>query len=296
MTNNQRKVFISHSSKDKTLVDKLANDLISHGIYVWYDEWEIFAGHDIVEKVYDGIQDSNYFALVLTQNAIKSKWVKEELNTAKILEIERQNIIVLPLLFEPLEIPTVLKTKKYADFRKSYTTGMDELLKALGIINDLFFVLAKELDNSEPISINKSYGQNVYVAGDSKANLETFRKIVGEIEYKVKNEILCIQDDYRAIADGGLSFEKHQNALLRDLLLKDVFEIALKVLKDKEHIFIDDLESYQRQVRKEFRLYAINEIGTSLRMFEGRFADKASDVISWAKITLHLMIDFQRIE
>lgn len=34
-------LFLSHSSADKTFVEKLAKDLEGVGVNVWFDKWEI---------------------------------------------------------------------------------------------------------------------------------------------------------------------------------------------------------------------------------------------------------------
>jgi hypothetical protein len=108
-------IFLSYSTKDKALANALVNDLRKNGISVWYDADEILVGHDIVDKVYDGIRNSKYLAILLTPNSINSKWVKQELNYAKVLQIEESQVTILPLLYRDCELPSALRTKKYAD-------------------------------------------------------------------------------------------------------------------------------------------------------------------------------------
>jgi hypothetical protein len=122
-------VFLSHSSLDKALAERVVSDLRSHGISVWYDTNEILVGHDIVERVYDGIKNSRYLAILLTRNSVRSKWVREELHIAKVSEIEDRKVCILPLLFKNCEIPAAIRTKKYADFRSDYQKGLSELLQ-----------------------------------------------------------------------------------------------------------------------------------------------------------------------
>ncbi|MFN9951710.1 MAG: toll/interleukin-1 receptor domain-containing protein, partial [bacterium] len=45
------KVFISHSSRDKPVVEPLARYLRSVGIDAWLDKWEIAPGDDIIAKI-----------------------------------------------------------------------------------------------------------------------------------------------------------------------------------------------------------------------------------------------------
>lgn len=133
LINKKNKIFLSHSSKDKSFVRKLATDLKLAGCEVWYDEWEIKVGDSLVEKVTKGINENEYLAVILSKNSIESEWVKKELSLAAIKEIQTKNIVILPILKEECEIPFVLADKKYANFKKDYDMGFSELLLTLGI-------------------------------------------------------------------------------------------------------------------------------------------------------------------
>lgn len=124
-------MFLSYSRRDKRKADRLVKDLRAHGIAVWFDENEILVGHSIVDRVYDGIRNSTFLAVLLTPHSIRSKWVKEELTFARTREIEEGKVVVLPLLFEDCAVPDALRAKRYADFRKSYPAGLSELKRVL---------------------------------------------------------------------------------------------------------------------------------------------------------------------
>jgi 5'-deoxynucleotidase YfbR-like HD superfamily hydrolase len=125
------KVFLSHSSHDKNTVERLAKDLRKDGINVWLDAWEIAVGESILQKVQEGLQNAQFVALWLTDNAIKSGWVTKEWHTTMYQEIAKKSVIILPLLADDCEIPLFLADKKYADFRTSYRDGLKSLLAAL---------------------------------------------------------------------------------------------------------------------------------------------------------------------
>ena len=122
------RVFISHSSRNKPYAQRLASALLLNGIRVWLDDWEILVGHNIYDSVYEGILSSDYLAIVLSREALDSRWVKEELNLARQRELEERNVIVLPLLFEQLELPLHLRMRKYADFT-DWDRGFGELMR-----------------------------------------------------------------------------------------------------------------------------------------------------------------------
>ena len=127
----QRVVFISHSSKDKNFVRKLAADLVENGVQVWLDEQRILVGDSISEKIAQGIAESDFFLVVISQNSVESAWVQKELSGAIVREIERRRVTVMPVKLDDAEIPTSIRDKKYADFSGSYATALNELLQAI---------------------------------------------------------------------------------------------------------------------------------------------------------------------
>ena len=48
-------IFLSHSSRDKDIVKKLASDLLACEVDVWLDEWEIEVGDNIFKTVNEKI-------------------------------------------------------------------------------------------------------------------------------------------------------------------------------------------------------------------------------------------------
>jgi 5'-deoxynucleotidase YfbR-like HD superfamily hydrolase len=125
------KLFLSHSSRDKNAVLRLATDLRKRNFQVWLDEWEIDVGESITEKIQDGLKNSRFVAVWLTGHSVTSGWVTKEWQTKIYQEISSKQISVLPLLAEDCEIPVFLGDKKYADFRVSYQEGINSLLRAL---------------------------------------------------------------------------------------------------------------------------------------------------------------------
>ncbi|MDR1996661.1 toll/interleukin-1 receptor domain-containing protein [Azonexus sp.] len=130
------KIFISHSSKDKKFATWLGTDLKASGHTPWLDEWDIYVGESIPEKISTGLSDADFIVVVLSGNSIKSKWVEREWHAKYWLEIEKNQTMVLPLLIEDCEVPELLKTKKYADFRSSYNDGLEDVLHAIDCLLD----------------------------------------------------------------------------------------------------------------------------------------------------------------
>lgn len=128
-------LFLSHTSIDKPFVEKLACDLGKLGIDSWYDKYEIKVGESIFWKVEEGLKESEYFAIVLSPDALKSEWVKAELSTAWSKKMLAGNDAILPIFYRDCEPPNLLRSIKYADFRSDYQAGFSELAAVFGIKN-----------------------------------------------------------------------------------------------------------------------------------------------------------------
>jgi hypothetical protein len=124
-------IFISHSSLDKIFAKKLSKDLISFSHEPWLDEWEIKVGECIPTKIETGLKNCDYILVILSKNSIKSSWVEREWKAKYWEEANKGKINILPVLIEDCEIPILLQTKKYADFRTNYQVGIVTLINSI---------------------------------------------------------------------------------------------------------------------------------------------------------------------
>ena len=189
------KIFISHSSKDKDFVIKLVDDLYKLGNQPWLDEWEIKVGDCIVTKVEHGITEADYVVVVLSRNSVVSNWVEREWKTKYWDEIEKNQILVLPILIEDCDIPSLIKTKKYADFRNSYSVGLVQLS---GSINP---IINRQLESPKIEFQANEFGSDISnLIAKVQSNLSPLSQCVAEafaIAHKVKNQSLarfCIEE------------------------------------------------------------------------------------------------------
>lgn len=126
-------VFLSHNSKDKVFVRRLAETLRSNDIRVWLDEAEIEIGDSLIDKVSEAIHDTDFIAAVISKNSIGSHWVKKELSLAMSKEIKNKKVVVLPILLDRCELPNYLKDKLYVDFTigQNYAVEVKKLIRAI---------------------------------------------------------------------------------------------------------------------------------------------------------------------
>lgn len=128
------RIFLSHTSKDKPFVRKLANDLRANGHTVWIDEAEINIGDSLIGKIREGLDSVDFVAVVLSKASIGSEWVQKELEIASNREIKEKRKVVLPIKIENVELPGFLEGKFYGDFsiESEYSDKLQLLLRGLG--------------------------------------------------------------------------------------------------------------------------------------------------------------------
>lgn len=94
-----REVFICHASEDKAaVVEPIVREMGRQGITHWYDQAEIAWGDSLTAKINEGLQNSRYVIVVLSQSFISKNWPKRELNAALNLEAASGEVKVLPLV------------------------------------------------------------------------------------------------------------------------------------------------------------------------------------------------------
>ncbi len=123
-------VFLSHNSRDKARVRKLAERLRDAGVRVWFDEWIIAPGDDIYLAIERGLDAARVQVLCLSPEALASDWVTLERSTVLFRDPTNAGRRFIPLLLADCELPDTLRRYKYVDFRKETEAAFDELLAA----------------------------------------------------------------------------------------------------------------------------------------------------------------------
>jgi formylglycine-generating enzyme required for sulfatase activity len=97
-------IFVSHSSKDKTVADAACACLESRGLRCWIAPRDIVTGADWSESIIDGINGAKAMVLILTSHANVSKQVLREIERAA-----NRGIPVLPFRVEDVVLSKSLE-------------------------------------------------------------------------------------------------------------------------------------------------------------------------------------------
>jgi hypothetical protein len=122
------RVFLSHSSKDKG-VARLVRRLIELegldlGVDVFFDDRALDGGDVISEEIREALRACDEFLVLLSQDALESQWVQQEMGAAWILGKHR---VAVMYRITADDLPDTMKTRKAIDLDQ-FESYSDELL------------------------------------------------------------------------------------------------------------------------------------------------------------------------
>lgn len=126
-------VYISYSQRDREWVrSELLPSLQEAGLKTFIDIENIAPGDRWADALSDALQRSRQVLAVMSPSWTKSESAQHELHA--VLNLDRGNIKVVPVLLEPCEIPTELQGISYADLTNPSrrSEAMHQLLHSLG--------------------------------------------------------------------------------------------------------------------------------------------------------------------
>ncbi|HGN9371485.1 TPA: toll/interleukin-1 receptor domain-containing protein [Citrobacter pasteurii] len=133
----ESKVFISHSSKDKSLIVNPINSYLqANDIATWYDSYEIDYGDNILVKVNEGIEKSDIGLFVLTDNFFDSRsgWPLTEFSAFFMsLMNSKKKILMIDAGVTESKIMDIMKVYRYIHWNDG--SALPEIANA---INRLF--------------------------------------------------------------------------------------------------------------------------------------------------------------
>jgi hypothetical protein len=98
------RIFISYSSKDQKLVDQIYTQLKQSGHSAWLNTESIPKGEHWYDEMVKGLRETDLLILVVSKNAIASKWVAEEWKT-----FQKMQKKIIPVLHKECKVPQAIK-------------------------------------------------------------------------------------------------------------------------------------------------------------------------------------------
>lgn len=122
-------VFISHQKRDSMAAKMVADYLIDAGVNVYFDEYDdtldLTNPSSVVAGIKDGLNHSSHLLVLLSQNALQSKWIPWEVGYA----YDTKTIISLTLKeISNYELPEYLQITRIIRGTNSLNELISEIL------------------------------------------------------------------------------------------------------------------------------------------------------------------------
>ena len=111
------KVFLSHSTKDVSFVERLDTALAARGIETWRCEKDIDYGANFVAEIDRGLAGSDLAFVVLSPEAVVSAWTRTEWTSALARQVEEGLTRLALVLVRDCKPPELLRTLHRFDAR-----------------------------------------------------------------------------------------------------------------------------------------------------------------------------------
>jgi TIR domain./Restriction endonuclease. len=166
----QPHVFLSYSSKDKEVAQRIFQELRKKGIHIGLDSLEIKPGDSITNAIDETLSASDYLVVLLSPNSVKSRWVQYELATAANRKLLKRDITLLPVLIRNADIPASLKAYQYLDLRRDFDHGVAELAERIGSVPEIDFskLNGRRFENLVSDLLTRLGFENIKKEGKSK--------------------------------------------------------------------------------------------------------------------------------
>jgi hypothetical protein len=117
--------FISYSSKDDELAQRLYADLQSRGVRCWFAPKDLKIGERFRRRIDDEIRIYDRLLLILSKHSVSSSWVEKEVETALESEKEQSRTVLFPVRLDDSVMRVkagwpadVRRTRHIGDFRR----------------------------------------------------------------------------------------------------------------------------------------------------------------------------------
>lgn len=153
------RIYVSHSRMDNAFTMRLVKDLERLGATVWV-EYDPLSRTNFAKSINDGLGNCEWVLLIQTPEALRSDWVREEVEFASNLRVNRRIKEIIPVIAADcagLPIPPMWEVLHNYDATQNYDLALDGLARALKLVQS-------------PLTTPNPQGWNQSPASDSPAD------------------------------------------------------------------------------------------------------------------------------
>jgi uncharacterized protein YjbI with pentapeptide repeats len=135
--------FISYSSRDEALAQRLHADLQAKGVRCWFAPEDLKIGDEFRSRIDESIHVYDRLLLILSEHSVKSRWVQKEVETAFEKEGKEDRIVLFPVRIDEAVMQSAVgwaadirRQRHIGDFRQwkdhdTYQKAFQRLLRDL---------------------------------------------------------------------------------------------------------------------------------------------------------------------
>lgn len=122
---NDRKLFISYSSRDAERVSAVVSELRHRGVDLWFDQHEIHPSDDIVRAIDEGLRTAKFFIVFASQYYVRSEWTQSEYSASLYAATNANERHVITVLLDDVDLPPLLASRRAIRWTTSSQTAAD---------------------------------------------------------------------------------------------------------------------------------------------------------------------------
>ncbi len=129
-------IFITHAPTDMQFADKLAVQLAQHNVNVWIDQWQLANSDSLSTKIQEDLHGTSALLVILSKESTKTEWCRNDLSPELLRELEKKNVVVMPVMVDDCDVPKFAKGKPTADFRTSCDDGLCTIIEEVARVTN----------------------------------------------------------------------------------------------------------------------------------------------------------------
>lgn len=280
--NKKYDIAISFAGEDRAIAQGIAAELISEGVNVFYDDLEKadLWGKDLYEHLISIYKDNSKYCLMLLSDSYSKKlWTTHERKAAQARAFKENKEYILPLKLDDTEVPGILETTGYLDYRSETDMSVAKLIlkklwgdlendKGLNTLKakfeglymgtmllcDLSFMPSDHPNKSQQVHAEKIYQNAIEMFTRLKADVQINAPTIDQL---ILNQITDVLDGFENIINRAKFLLNLNNPVLINRYF--ISEIPVHDFH-KTYEFLDRLNVFQGYAVKHKRHYKPEEI------------------------------------
>lgn len=261
-------VFVCYSRKDEDFVLNLVRNLKNRGVPIWLDQWDIPSGANWPRAIQKALSDCAKLLVILSPPSVDSDEVQAEWYAA----LDEKKVVV-PILYQPCQIPFRLKQIQYIDFTSGSPDegeSLEQVLRALGIKKDApTNLITQRASESNNAVLDDIYINNLKIYEKLSKRLEIFGEY---IQYK-KSHMQNMKSNHEMLKEAARSVSSPYQQGMRYSYSKQMEQME-RMVEQLENNYLELQDYYTNlklsiiNLKNKLALYRMSGDPAELNEFE----------------------------